>query len=270
MTPYYIFMDIDRTLIGPDRKADPATVAAIKHYQALGHQFFIATGRLLKSAHHVANTLGLDLNFIASNGAVTDYNHQVTTTLMGPAALKSLYQIITDDPIATHFFTPDHVLNLNDDAHVGEDGKNRIGGLSAANYVHINSEAELLAWQNQIVNGICIDRDDADHLNRVRRQLDQLPTITTSSSFPTNIELTPAGVSKASAITAFCAAHQVPLDRTIAFGDGMNDLAMLTTVAHGVAMANAVPEVAAATKYHTTAYDDNGIGRWLDQFLGGN
>lgn len=267
MTPYYIFMDIDRTLIGPDHKADPRTLDAIHRYQEAGHQFFIATGRILKSAHLVADSLGLDLNYVASNGAVTDFAGTVSKTLMGPDALAGVWDVLAEHGLPAHFFTLDKIIQVADTLELGRDGKNRLGGFLEKDYIHAQSKDELLDWADDIVNGIAIDQAVTPRLHAARADLTDLSAVTTSSSFPNNVELTPNGISKATAITAFCAQQGIPLSQTIAFGDGRNDLEMLQAVGHGVAMANAIPEVAAAASDHTTAFDDNGIGNWLDQFF---
>ena len=39
-------------------------------------------------------------------------------------------------------------------------------------------------------------------------------------------------------------------DEIVVFGDGINDLSLIRALPHSVAVANAVPEVAAAARYH--------------------
>lgn len=51
----------------------------------------------------------------------------------------------------------------------------------------------------------------------------------------------------------------VPSENIYAFGDGLNDIEMLTDVEHGVAMGNALTEVKAAARHVTHSVDDDGI-----------
>ena len=51
----------------------------------------------------------------------------------------------------------------------------------------------------------------------------------------------------------------------IAFGDMPNDLPMLTWAGHGVAVANAHPEVIAAADEVTASNDDAGVARVLER-----
>lgn len=66
---------------------------------------------------------------------------------------------------------------------------------------------------------------------------------------------------------AFVLEHfNIPLAKSYAFGDGMNDLEMLTYVPNSVAMGNSKPPVKAAASFVTTPYDEGGIARGLRHF----
>ena len=54
--------------------------------------------------------------------------------------------------------------------------------------------------------------------------------------------------------------------RTIAFGDGGNDLSMILQAGIGVAMGNATPELKQHADYITTSVDDDGILNALKHF----
>ena len=54
--------------------------------------------------------------------------------------------------------------------------------------------------------------------------------------------------------------------RTIAFGDGGNDLSMILQAGIGVAMGNATPQLKQHADYITTSVDDDGILNALKHF----
>ena len=72
---------------------------------------------------------------------------------------------------------------------------------------------------------------------------------------------------KARGIKRVCEALGVPLDETMAFGDGLNDVEMFKTVGYGVAMGDAVPELQALAQYQTGTVEEDGIYNAL-QHLG--
>jgi hypothetical protein len=57
-----------------------------------------------------------------------------------------------------------------------------------------------------------------------------------------------------------------PEEEVYAIGDGLNDIAMMKAVKHGIAMGNGFPEVKAAASYITSAVDDEGVANALRHF----
>jgi hydroxymethylpyrimidine pyrophosphatase-like HAD family hydrolase len=58
----------------------------------------------------------------------------------------------------------------------------------------------------------------------------------------------------------------VELENTYAFGDGFNDVDMLTNVGHGIAMGNASPELQRVAEYVTDPPEEDGILRALEHY----
>ena len=84
---------------------------------------------------------------------------------------------------------------------------------------------------------------------------------------PFSVDLLHAEGSKARGIKRVCEALGVPLDETMAFGDGLNDVEMFKTVGYGVAMGDTVPELRALAQYQTGTVEEDGIYNAL-QHLG--
>lgn len=93
------------------------------------------------------------------------------------------------------------------------------------------------------------------------------PTDWTSTPFTKNIEVTPSGISKASAIQDLQKRYQIPKERTISFGDGKNDLEMFSASGISVAMANASEEVKKHATHQTLTNKQSGIGYFLSNYF---
>ncbi len=78
-------------------------------------------------------------------------------------------------------------------------------------------------------------------------------------SEPFFLECMPRGVDKGSSLAFLAGNLGVPIQATIAFGDGYNDLTMIARAGMGVAMANARPEVRAAADYVTGTNEEDGL-----------
>lgn len=83
---------------------------------------------------------------------------------------------------------------------------------------------------------------------------------------PKAIEFVPKGFSKASGIRMACELLDIDLTQTYAFGDSINDVEMLTYVAHGVAMGNGTDEAKEAAEYVTADLREDGIYKGLRHY----
>lgn len=85
------------------------------------------------------------------------------------------------------------------------------------------------------------------------------PDISVTSSISSNIELNSLDANKGAALKQLCGLLGVGLEETLAFGDGSNDLTMLSAAGTGAAMLNASDKVKAAADIVTEA-DNNCAG----------
>jgi Cof subfamily protein (haloacid dehalogenase superfamily) len=100
-----------------------------------------------------------------------------------------------------------------------------------------------------------------------RGVIGSLATVTMSG--PGTVELQPCGITKATGL-ALAAEHLgLGPERTIAFGDMPNDIPMLDWAAHGVAMANAHPELKAVADEITLPNEDDGVAVVLERLFPG-
>ena len=95
----------------------------------------------------------------------------------------------------------------------------------------------------------------------------RFPGTVASTSLPNNIEINAAAANKGDAVRALAAQLGIPIEQTISFGDGSNDLSMIRACGLGVAMANACPAVLAAADRVTTSCDESGVAAVLNELF---
>jgi hypothetical protein len=105
-------------------------------------------------------------------------------------------------------------------------------------------------------------------LQRARGLVGHLAELSHSNSADSLLEIAAAGVSKASALTRVCAERGIASDDVVAFGDMPNDLPMLRWAGHGVAVANAHPDLLTAADEVTASNDDAGVAQVLERLFG--
>jgi Cof subfamily protein (haloacid dehalogenase superfamily) len=81
------------------------------------------------------------------------------------------------------------------------------------------------------------------------------------------IEISAAGVTKASGLAWVCDRLDVDPGRVVAFGDMPNDVPMLDWVGHGVAMANAHEDLLAVADEVTAPNSEDGVAQVLERWF---
>jgi hydroxymethylpyrimidine pyrophosphatase-like HAD family hydrolase len=89
----------------------------------------------------------------------------------------------------------------------------------------------------------------------------------THSSTSGLLEVSAAGISKATTLARVCAERGIPAAEVVAFGDMPNDLPMLAWAGQAWAMGNAHPDVLAAVDQHTAANDADGVAIVLEKLF---
>jgi len=108
---------------------------------------------------------------------------------------------------------------------------------------------------------------DADTIARMlvlaQQQLGHRVQVTCSK--PTFLEFNSSLSSKGFALQTAARIRGFSLRRSAAFGDSLNDMSMLTIVGHGVAMANARPDVLQMIPTHALSNEQDGVARFIEE-----
>ena len=86
-----------------------------------------------------------------------------------------------------------------------------------------------------------------------------VPELSLDRAYPCYFNVMTHRWNKGEAVRWLCGHMGIGLDEVAVFGDGLNDLSMLRVAGHPVAVANAVPEVARAARWHIGACGDDAV-----------
>lgn len=81
------------------------------------------------------------------------------------------------------------------------------------------------------------------------------------------LELMPKSVTKGAALLKYAKSLGIEPYQIMAFGDAENDISMLGSVGHGVAMGNAMPSVKAVAKDITDTNYEDGVAKYIAKHL---
>lgn len=230
-----VCLDIDGTVLGHDGSLSPRVHEAVAAHAEAGTHVVLATGRSIPAVVPVAHWLGLTRGWaVCSNGAVTIRLDpdlpggfevvQVVTFDAGPAVRA----LLAEEP---------GVLVAVEDVGVGfrVTAPFPAGELLAPTQV-VDVE-ELLAEPVARVTLRAPGKES--HLFHDLVERSGLHGVAYAVGWTAWLDLTPEGISKASALEGIRERLGVEESRTVAAGDGQNDREMLTWASLGVAMGSA-------------------------------
>ncbi|GAA2918757.1 HAD family hydrolase [Streptomyces thioluteus] len=270
--PRLIATDLDGTLLRDDKTVSDRTVAALAAAEAAGIEVFFVTGRPTRwmdvASDHVH---GHGLAICANGAAVVDLRDGGRFVEVRPLertdALAVVHMVRTAVPGSTfaverttgfHYEPQYPPFMLSDDAVVATAEEFLAEDARGYDGTPCGPVLKLLAHHPELAPD--------DFLARARAAAGAHGSFTRSS--PTALlEISGPGVSKASTLARYCAGHGITPEEVVAFGDMPNDLEMLCWAGTSYAMANAHPDVLAATTHRTAGNNDDGVAEVIERIL---
>lgn len=251
-----VFFDVDGTLVSfKTHQVPKSTQEAIKQLQEKGIKVIVSTGRSINSLDHIRH-LNFD-GFITFNGGycVTDKNEILFKKAIAAQDIQAVLDYKGELPLSFSFMSEKAISIHN----VSPDVESMYAQLNlpVPNLMDINNVDIHSILQTNIFIG---PEEEEAFMRNV------MPNSIATRWTPLFADVNPLGQSKKVGIDIFCKHFNIPIENTIAFGDGGNDITMLKHVGIGIAMGNANPQVKNIADYITEEVDSHGIENALKHF----
>lgn len=263
--PPLVASDVDGTLLRSDRSVSTRTRRALEQVVERGARLVYVTGRPPRWMTPVVEQTGIATTAVCANGAlVIDLEHDrvLATFPFGQEAVREVVARLRRE-------VPGILLGVEwADGFAHEEdfarGSARAGGDSRQPDPIVRDDAGLV---ERPVLKLLARHTDHDRLGTTIVDVLGEDATATWSTDNGLVEISAAGVHKASTL-AWLADHD---DRgaadTIAFGDMPNDLTLLSWAGWGVAMGQAHDDVRAVADEVTATNDDDGVAQVLERLL---
>jgi Cof subfamily protein (haloacid dehalogenase superfamily) len=255
--------DLDGTLLGADHRISVKTKTSIQRWIDSGRKFVIATGRHYIEANHLQQELNIPIYLISSNGArVHDRTGQVILQQDLPSEIAEDICCNEFDPaVQINVFTDQNWFSnfrLPELDNMGFDA-----GLDC-----IATDLSKLEKNNIIKIFFWAEREKLNTIYELLRSR-YGDKINLTFSLEKCLEVMHPETNKGEGVLAVLKAKCLEVSDAIAFGDGMNDLEMLQTVAKPVLMANAQHALrnALPDAELTLSSKEDGVAVMLDKYL---
>ncbi|MFD8543519.1 Cof-type HAD-IIB family hydrolase [Streptomyces sp. NPDC059649] len=287
VVPRLIATDLDGTLLHDDKTVSERTIAALAAAEQAGIEVFFVTGRPARWMDVVSDHVhGHGLAICANGAAVVDLHRGgriVEVSPLDQALAREVVDALRSAAPGTSFavertsgihYEPQYPPLLLDPAAVVAPAEKLLADdfvapLGPDGAGHPAGDAEPPAFPDQPVIKLLAHHPDLEpdaFLALARSAAGDLASFTRSS--PTALlEISGPGVSKAGTLAHCCAARGISREEVVAFGDMPNDIEMLSWAGTSYAMANAHPEVLAATTGRTASNNEDGVALVIEQIL---
>lgn len=259
-----IATDLDGTLLRSDDTVSERTRAALASATAAGAAHIVVTGRTVAWTRHILDALDYRGLAVCGQGAQVYHagEHRLLTSVTLDRRLAALALAKIEAEVGPLRLAASRD-GMDGDVLVGPGYRLQEGPLPV---VPINEASELWAAP---LNKVYLQHPtlDDDALAEVARAVaGGFVGVTMAGSGI--VELLPLGLSKATGLSLAARRLGVKAADTIAFGDMPNDIPMFGWAAHGVAMANAHPELKAVADEVTASNEEDGIAVVLERLFG--
>lgn len=238
-------IDIDDTLVGPDRIISEANRAAIERLREAGVTVVLASGRSHANMVPFHAALGLDTPIISANGALVREAPKGRVWAEHGVPPSLVAEVIRQGRalgVSVLLYTLDGVYVDRRTEYTGYDQSR-------------NDDPQMLVPDLADIRAAAIQKvlwmDEPAHIDKLTPELTAQfeGRLTVTHTDAPYLEFMPPGITKATGLADVARALMLdPLD-VVAFGDGNNDVGMLEWAGMGIAMSHARPAAKAAADY---------------------
>ncbi len=271
-------LDVDGTLVNSRDELTPVTRDALARARRAGIGVVVATGRRYSRTLHLVEPLALDVPLITSSGALVkdpadhrtlyraEFDADVLRAVLRISVARGFDPLVCGDSYAEGFdfyyttldvSTPElaEYVALNPDC-----GRHwpRLGETPPADTFMVFT----MGTREQM-----LDLDRALHAELPGQLTTHVLRSPRYQGFL--CEVSPAGVTKWSAVERLAAGWGISDAEICAVGDDVNDIAMIEAAGLGVAMGNAQEPVKAAADLVIPGHDEDGLAWLVERLLAG-
>ena len=266
-----IAFDLDGTMLNDKKELTEENRQALLAAAEKGIHIVPATGRLPMALPSCFQDLPIHYGIFINGAEVTDLQ---TGASLGQSLIPweqaiEVYEYAEQFPIIYDCY-------MDNKAYMSQAFRYRIPEFALnAHYLKMMWELrttvpELKAYLAQRKQGVqklqFYFRKDQNDLREKLLANWKIPGIEVSTSVPNNLELNNAAGTKGYALKMLADYLGIPIEQTMAFGDGSNDISMLSMAGVGVAMEDHSPYLDEVADYITGSCNESGVAQAIRKF----
>lgn len=266
-----IALDLDGTLLTPDKTILPQSIAALNRARQAGLKVIIATGRHHSAIHPFYQALALDTPAICCNGTYLYDYHAEKVLLSTPLSHNQAHKVLDlleQESIHGLLYADDAMYYQHNAEYIHRSLK-WIASLPAHQRPRLIKVDDLRQTLDEVrsVWKFAISHDASLTLQQFAESVRSRLGLTCEWSWHNQVDVAQTGNSKGKRLAEWVEMNGYHMQDVVAFGDNYNDLSMLENVGLGIAMGNADAEIRARAKQVIGPNTEPGIAGVIEQLL---
>ncbi|WP_435929584.1 pyridoxal phosphatase [Dryocola sp. BD613] len=271
MTYRVIALDLDGTLLTPQKTILPESLSALQRAREAGYKVAIVTGRHHVAIHPFYQALALDTPAICCNGTYSyDYHAKkvLNSDPLRPEQATQLIDLLNTHDVHGLMYVDNAMLYQYPTGHVLRTEKWALSLPEAQRPVfrHVDSLREA-AHAVEAIWKFALTDENIPKLQDVASTVEQQLGLACEWSWHDQVDVAQSSNSKGKRLAQWVESEGLSMDQVIAFGDNYNDLSMLEAAGLGVAMGNADEAIKARADLVIGTNLETGIAETLYKHL---
>jgi 5-amino-6-(5-phospho-D-ribitylamino)uracil phosphatase len=263
-----IALDLDGTIVREDQSISAQDLEAIARAQMAGIPVVIATGRSFPTARRALSQLNVTTPVICSNGADIRFEGKsIYSRTIENGWLRKAYAAVEPFSYQRFVFCGEHIYCEKGNMHKSLFRKWGVESFNKDLMVFCNNADELMQMVGDLADKFLVCTEDESRYEEIQKLTDSFGYFDTVLGENLQFELTPKGVSKASALEFLVNRMGLSMQDVLAIGDSTNDLEMIRCVGTGIAMGNAMGELLAVADGVTLPVWENGVAHAIKKYV---
>jgi Cof subfamily protein (haloacid dehalogenase superfamily) len=279
-----IAVDLDGTLLSEDCSISQVNTEAIHEVQKQGNMIVISSGRSFHDTKQILQKAGIECPIISGNGAISFHTDKMIQNFSLPVnVISEMMEILDETNFYYEIYTRNGILLKQDGRdQLKKEIKNMQEQETAFPEEWANGEIDIQYNQHGLLHVPHYQDIDFTHLEvyklfvlsfdkckliKLRERVSGRKDISITSSGGTKLEIGHLDISKGNALKFMADYLGIPLEKTVAIGDNLNDLSMFDVAGMSIAMGNAVEEVKKKGTFITKKHNENGVAFALRKYI---
>ncbi len=253
-----ISMDFDGTLLTSDKKVTDKTKKVLLKFKNDNYIIIGVTARNLASVRNVCD-INMFNHLILNNGSyiydvenkkeVNINNIQRKIAIEITNYFKDVAELI-DYCSLNKYYIYKRNFQPNNDFLVPVNGIGEINETIGRINIFLKDGSRIITYK--------------EYIEKTFDDIDVVVMSDTDNNSRKWLTLNPKGINKLETLKGLCKKMNININKVIFFGDGANDLSIISQVGLGIAMENALDEVKKQAKEITLSNDNDGIAYFLE------